>query len=201
LSGRDEDRVWLQMLRYASREPLAASNGALSLDVDRLRIEPGESFHVRGRIDRGMLVDNEEVEPVLRVLRGAVPLREQPFPATPRSSDEYEANLADLPPGDYEIQFSAADHAVSLAVQVADSEEAEMRDVSGDASALAQLAGLHGQVVPLVELRRLPQRLTNLHRDEPRFVELSLWDSPYLFLFVLGCLGFEWAVRKRMGLA
>jgi hypothetical protein len=201
MSGRDEDRIWLQMLRYASREPFAASNGALSLDVDRLRIEPGENLHVRGRIDPAMLVDNEEVTPVLRVFRGGTPVREQPFALAPRSNDEYDALLADLPAGNYEVQFAAADQSVSLSAQVVQSDEAEMRDVSGDPAAMAQLAGTHGQVVQFSDLHGLPQRLANVRRDEPRFVELTLWDSPYLFLFVLGCLGFEWAVRKRMGLA
>ena len=34
-----------------------------------------------------------------------------------------------------------------------------------------------------------------------RLAEYPLWDSPYLFVFVLACLSTEWALRKRFGLA
>ena len=47
----------------------------------------------------------------------------------------------------------------------------------------------------------LPDRLTAVADNRPRITELSLWDSPYLFVFVLACLGAEWGLRKRFGLA
>ena len=43
--------------------------------------------------------------------------------------------------------------------------------------------------------------LADVREKNARPIEYSLWDSPYLFCFVLGCLGTEWALRKRFGLA
>jgi hypothetical protein len=39
-----------------------------------------------------------------------------------------------------------------------------------------------------------------MRQSEQGYSELRLWDSMYLFLFVLGCFGLEWAIRKHMGL-
>jgi hypothetical protein len=36
---------------------------------------------------------------------------------------------------------------------------------------------------------------------EPHPIEIRLWDSTYLFVFVVGCFAAEWALRKRLGLA
>ena len=47
----------------------------------------------------------------------------------------------------------------------------------------------------------LPDRLTAVADNRPRVTELRLWDSPWLFAFVLACLAAEWALRKRLGLA
>jgi len=57
-------------------------------------------------------------------------------------------------------------------------------------------------VLALSDIAALPQRLQVARQAEQRrYDELSLWDSPYLFLFVLGCLGAEWSIRRKVGLA
>jgi hypothetical protein len=40
-----------------------------------------------------------------------------------------------------------------------------------------------------------------MRQSEQGYAELRLWDSMYLFLFVLGCFGLEWAIRKHAGLS
>jgi hypothetical protein len=77
-----------------------------------------------------------------------------------------------------------------------------MRILSGDDVRLATLvAGTGGDVVRLEDAGQLPQRIRDVREKNARPIEYSLWDSPYLFCFVLGCLGTEWALRKRFGLA
>ena len=44
-------------------------------------------------------------------------------------------------------------------------------------------------------------RLRVVAERRPRYAEQRLWDSPYLFVFVVACLAAEWAARKRLGLA
>jgi hypothetical protein len=64
---------------------------------------------------------------------------------------------------------------------------------------LADVSG--GQFLRLDQVQTLPARLQSAGDPRLRFAELPLWDSPYLFCAVLGCLGIEWALRKHVGLA
>jgi hypothetical protein len=48
---------------------------------------------------------------------------------------------------------------------------------------------------------RLAGRLHAATERRSRYVEQRLWDSPFLFVFVVACLAAEWAARKRLGLA
>jgi hypothetical protein len=77
-----------------------------------------------------------------------------------------------------------------------------MADVSGDEALLRNIAAASGgEFLTLDQVGRLPERLNRLADTQSRFAELTLWDSPLLFVFVVGCLGAEWALRKRFGLA
>jgi hypothetical protein len=75
-----------------------------------------------------------------------------------------------------------------------------MRDVSSDRIALRRLAGARGDLITIEELNALPQRVARMRQAEQRYSELRLWDSMYLFIFVVGCFGLEWSIRKHMGL-
>ena len=88
-----------------------------------------------------------------------------------------------------------------MPVRVMESFETEMRNVSPDLDSMTRLAGSRGLVLPLDQFHALPERLAKLQANEPEFVEKNLWDSKYLFLFIIGTLGLEWAIRKRYGLA
>jgi hypothetical protein len=89
-----------------------------------------------------------------------------------------------------------------LPLHVGASYEAELADVSPDYSILQRLADASGgEFYTLDQVGRLGERLDALAERRPRFVEQRLWDSPLLFVFVVGCLAAEWAARKRLGLA
>ena len=77
-----------------------------------------------------------------------------------------------------------------------------MRDVSGDPARLAKLARASGgQYLPIEHVDRLADRLNSLRETESQYLRRPLWNSPYLYAFVLACLACEWALRKRLGLA
>jgi hypothetical protein len=80
--------------------------------------------------------------------------------------------------------------------------EAELADVSADHAVLRRLAeSSNGGFYTLEHLERLAGRLRQAAERRPRYVEQRLWDSAYLFVFVVACLAAEWAARKRLGLA
>jgi hypothetical protein len=196
----DADRIWLRIITNAARQPYAVSDAALALDVDRGQLEPGESLNVRATLGTH---DLESLEPVVvRIEHGNANPQMLQLRTVPTRPGEYTATISGLAEGENTLRLIAHEHEVSLTVQVASSDEQEMRDVSGDANSLQNIVGPQGQVLNLSDLPSVPRRLAELQdATRPKFAEVRLWDSPYLFLFVLGCLGLEWGLRKRGGLS
>ncbi len=201
---RDQDRFWLQLIRYASESPYQASEGKYSLDVDRASVRPDESIHVRARVreEPGATTQPATLEVVL--LQQGSPRRVERLVAQPFSPDRFEGTLSGLPAGDLELQLRTSDGPVPgliVPVHVIESTEAEMADLSGDEKYLQRLAeGSGGEMIRLDQIASLPQRIQDVQREQSRFLERPLWDSPWLFGFVLACLSAEWALRKRLGL-
>jgi len=78
--------------------------------------------------------------------------------------------------------------------------EAELADLAPDNHLLAEWAAASGgAVVPLEQVDTVPRLLADLRR-RPAVREHTLWDSGWLFAFVLGVLSIEWALRKQLGL-
>jgi hypothetical protein len=80
--------------------------------------------------------------------------------------------------------------------------EAELADVTADEYGLRHLAETSGgQFYRLDQVDLLPKGLADIRDDVSHPIEIPLWDGPYLFVLVLGCLAAEWGIRKRYGLA
>ena len=78
----------------------------------------------------------------------------------------------------------------------------EPADITGDRASLARLADSSGgQMMSLETISNLPDRLGEIQNRQASPATLRLWDSAYLFLFVVACLVAEWSLRKRVGLA
>lgn len=193
----DPDRIWMQILRYAAPQPYAVGDGAIYLDADQFQAEHGETVRIRARIQEADLATSL----MLELRRDAEPPQDIALAASDDSINRFEATLADLAVGSYEIRLSAGEHSVMLPLRISETSEAEMKNVAVDHATLQRLSGARGQILSLDQLQALPQRIAKLQGNEPVFVEKNLWDSKYLFLFVLGSLGLEWAIRKRLGLA
>jgi hypothetical protein len=137
-------------------------------------------------------------------------------------SGRLRATVADLPVGRYRVRLVAAGGKSAtpsppaslpatgpaqpdwpeLPLVVEAGGEAEMRNLAGDADRLKRMAdGTGGRLLRLDQLAAVPGLLAAAADDRPRVVEWPLWDSPWLFAFVVGCLGAEWGLRKRAGLA
>jgi hypothetical protein len=91
---------------------------------------------------------------------------------------------------------------VQIPLHIAASDEAELADLSGDERMLRKIAdATGGEFMPIDRIGTLPDRLFSITNSRLRVAEFRLWDSPVLFCFIVGCLGIEWAIRKRAGLA
>jgi hypothetical protein len=201
----EADQFWRQLIRHAAGEPYAASTGPVSLDLDRVSANTGEAVHMRARV-RGAKFPAESAKVCpIEILRDGKTISTRQLAAI--GGGHFGGSVADLPEGDYQFQIrgiardgSAA--AVRVPLHIADSDEVEMRDLSGDPALLTRIArSSGGQYMPIDQVDRLPDRLNALHETESQFIRTPLWNSPSFFSFVLACFAGEWALRKRYGLA
>jgi hypothetical protein len=207
LGSRVQDRFWLQLVRHAADEPYALVSGRMSVDVDRVVIRPGDPLRVRARLTRH---PDEPLPERLDtyIMQGGAHVRGGMLEAVGgAASGRYEAVINDLAPGQFDLFVSGPPedgmaNDIRMHVSVEPNREAELADVSGDRAFLQRLAEASGgRCIDLAEMPSLPGLLRDVRERRPRVSEVSLWDSPLLFVFVLSCLAAEWALRKRIGLA
>jgi hypothetical protein len=201
---RDQDRFFLQLVRVAADEPYAVTDGIISLDADRITIAPGESVRVRARLIEPSFQGGEMGELDVEVLRGDVVVTSHRLtPVGGGDSGRYEGTVGDLKAGEYTLRLRGPEGSeLTYPLHVAPNYEAELANLSPDEELLKRLASSSGgELRTLEQLKDLPARLTALQEAEPKTAEFRLWSSWYLYAFVLACLGAEWSLRKRLGLA
>lgn len=196
---RDQDRFWRQLIHYAAQAPYFANSESLALDADRVSVQPDEPVHVRARVfdekqsprsyDLDIFREQKRFGTQKLILAGSP------------GAGQYEANLL-LPSGEYELQLTSNRETVRMPLRVAAGDEAEMANLTGDNDLLRRIAeSSGGEFFTLDQIGHLPDRLSRVAETRSRFADLRLWDSPYLYLFVVGLFSAEWAIRKRCGLA
>ncbi|HEY8668676.1 MAG TPA: hypothetical protein VIL86_18660 [Tepidisphaeraceae bacterium] len=202
---RDQDRFWLQLIRYAAEEPYAVKDGPVALDIDKVAVEPDEPVHLRARVMDEKGAPSQQGTQRVNILREGKLARTLTLTAgKPEGTGRYSGTLSDLPPGEYLIELPRPDGkgALKLPLHVAASHEMEMQDVSGDEQMMRRFAASSGgEMLTLDQVGSLAEKLNEAGGRQAHLAEHALWDSPYLFLFVLACLGAEWGLRKRFGLA
>jgi hypothetical protein len=194
----DHERFWRQLIRHAAETPYAIDAGIAALDAEELIVQPEQPLRVRARV-RGA----SATAPAVQITQEGRVVRAHPLGEAAYRPGRYEALVTGLPAGDYELRLAhpAAADLPPLPVRVEQSLEAEMRLLSGDDARLSQIATASGgEMLRLDEIDQLPAKLEAMRHRRTRLIERSLWDSWHLFAFVLGCLGAEWALRKRFGL-
>lgn len=208
IGERDHDRFWLQLVRHAAEPPYAASAGGLSLDVDRVDPRPDQSLGLRARVLDDQGLPRPDVRPMVRILRQDQIIRSEPLGALETMPGRFSAVVPGLQAGHYRLELVLEGHPTDesaepgIDLHVEPDVHGELVDVSGDAAFLRQLTdATGGQLLGLDRIDTLPDKITEIRRRRPATVEYALWSSPWVYLFVVGCLGAEWGLRKRLGLA
>jgi hypothetical protein len=202
---RDQDRFFQQFVRLAADEPYAAANNFLSFDTDRVTIAPGDAVHVRARLvdPSSQPIDWPGLDVDILDADGEVVKTQRLSVVGPADSGRYEGTIGNLSAGEYRLRARGPEGSeIQYPLHVARSVEAEMANLSPDENLLRRLsASSGGEFHTLESFKELPKQLSALREREPRTAEVRLWSSWYLYAFVLACLGAEWALRKRFGLA
>ena len=216
VGDRDHERFWLQLVRHALGEPYTKVGRRLSMDLDHIVIGPDQGVRVRAKLaPRDNVAPGAAASPLpgldLFIFRnGQYHGSGRLEPIDQGRGGRYAASFSELPAGDYEFSASVpADveegsdfEEQTMPLRVERGTEQELADVSGDRALLEQIAeATGGRCVDLEDVDELPKLIAETRQRQTRVVELPLWDSPYLFLFVLGCFALEWALRKRLGMA
>ena len=202
---REAERFWRQLVRYAAGEPSAVNRGPISLDLDKMAVNPGEPVNVKARIRDARSPSPAARTCPLEILRDGRLLSVTTLRALGRG--QFAGAVRDLPQGDYQFRLrgtgpSGAALDASVPLHVGESDEAEMRQISGDPDMLKRIArSTGGRYFPIDQVDRLPESLNALRETQSQFVRRPLWNSPFLYGLVLACLSAEWALRKRFGLA
>jgi hypothetical protein len=200
VGGRDQDRFWRQLIHYSAQDPYFASSPTLGLDVDQIATSPNVPVRVRARMFN--IASGTKQVCKLQILREGKLVALQTLPPVGTAGSGRYENEISLPAGNYELKLRSGGDAVSVPLRVQPSDEAELADLSGDDPFLRRLAEASGgEFFRIEQIGRLPDRLAAVSDQHSLYVDLRLWDSPYLFALVLGCLAAEWALRKQCGLA
>jgi hypothetical protein len=130
---RDQDRFWLQLVRYAADDPYAVHSGNLWLDADSVSLEPGQSVHLRAKILTGQSPSGDS-EQTVELLSNNQTVRKITLASV--GAGRYRGTLPDAPAGDFRLRLSEKDanNSVEIPLHVAENSEAEMADLRGEDS-------------------------------------------------------------------
>jgi hypothetical protein len=199
---RDQDRFWLQLIRYSAEEPYTLVADRVAMDLDKVSARPGEDVRIRIRENAQLASKRPSVE-ILQ--QGKVIRVEQPTERGAAQPGRFDVVLRDLPEGDYSVSVKVPGEqnaSLQMPLEVRYGLEEELGDVSAAPATLQQISLLSGGAsMKLAEAGDIARQVSQLSNRFGATLEIPLWSSGYLFTFVLGLLAVEWAVRKRLGLA
>ena len=198
-------KFWRNAIRWVAAYQLKVPNRPVLLHTDANRYSVGDRARVWAEAwdkdykrthaakirveiqEPGGRVTSERMEPDLS--RPGVYVLELPLPAK----------------GQYELRaWSALDgegKAPDVARIVAGDPDYEFQRFRLDRPFLEKLAAqTRGRYFSVGEVKELPERLTKAVHLEKSTVQRSWWDRVWLLALILGLLGVEWFLRRRVGL-
>ena len=199
VGGRDEEHFWRQLIQYASEDPYFAYDGPLALDTDKVSAEPGESIHVRARITEE-LPDPPPAFSLDVVRNGEVVSEQALLPSGAPGGVRYGASLT-LSAGDYDLRWTVQDkNKKSPRRENSDPCRRHERRRIGQpfrrpSHAAETGRGFRRRISDAGSGGPAAGAAFRRRRHSVAICELPLWDSPYLFVVVIGCFG------VRMGFA
>jgi hypothetical protein len=200
LSGERGRRLWRRVVRWLA-EPVQG---------EPLRVRPERWLAAGGeRVRLFATLQNERFDPIAGAevtgeARDAAG-RSRRLAFEPREAGAYVASLDDLPAGRWSVTALArrggADLGRASAGFAVDRWSLEESRTLPDSAGLAALAASSGgQATRADAVADWARGITARALARGKGESLRLWESPWLFAFVVGALSLEWAWRRRRGL-
>ncbi len=191
-------RFWGQAVRWLAGEK--SSTGPLSLWTDRRNYLPGQTVHIKARVDtelvRQPLPETLPVQVETEKMLETEHVRIQPDKRT------YEGEFIPKAGGRYRIMTSVTDRedkTVQESVEVVvgrsnlEFENADLND-----EFLRRIAAESGgKYYSMHEASKLVRDIEAIASASSEEREVSIWDTPLFFLLFLGLATAEWILRKR----
>jgi len=194
--GNVHDRFWLQLIRHLCEPRYNVVRGGLSLGVDRTRAVAGQTIDVRSRVPL-----EPRTAPLVILKQGDRVIETQSAQPLLAGSGRWNVRLTPQTPGAYDIVLRHGEAEAAIRIQIDPADEAELADVSPDPVLLRQIASATGgRMFMLHEIDQVAGAIASPQTERADIIEYAVWCSPYLFGFLVACLGLEWALRKQIGL-
>lgn len=202
LEDQTHENYWRQMLRWL------VSDVPDTVDVHPLsdRVEPGEQVTlVADVVDRAFLELND-AKVTAYVTSPSGDVEEVPVQWTGERDGEYQGTFTARTPGIYTARVEATRGGTVIGetrTQVrAVPSDAEYFDATMQAARLQRIADeTGGRFYTAANVAGLPEDLKYSGRGVTTIEERELWHMPIVMMMMLGLLGAEWALRRRVGLA
>jgi hypothetical protein len=200
-------RFWGQIMRWGVGEKLRAGEDHLRVGTDQLIYTPGQSPRVLARVtdEEAMGIVNAQLDVSVNLGDREV-ARVRPV-YREGSHGMYEVELPPCEePGRYDLRLTRKDgeraQEVDTAfVVVTAARSIELASVTAtrkDLQTLSRLTG--GRVVGPARAATLWNAFGEGRTEVQERHERSMWDQPWVLIFLIGLLSTEWLLRKKGGL-
>jgi uncharacterized membrane protein len=195
------ETLWRRLLRWL----VDGVPDRVTASVDRDRVEAGDTVAVAATVRDGGFLGLNDATVVARVTGPAGDRRDVPMPFAVDRDGEYRATFEAEANGLYEVEVSAkrGDEAVGTdtAFVRAAPDDGEYFDAAMRATLLKRIAeDTGGRFYTASNAASLADDITYLGRGVTVVQEKDLWDMPIVLALLVGLVGGEWFLRRKVGL-
>ncbi|GIW77193.1 MAG: hypothetical protein KatS3mg104_2256 [Phycisphaerae bacterium] len=196
-SAVSSERFWHLVVRHLVEPDYTGDENGLAVKVDKQKVRPGEEVRlwIRSNVD-------PTSEPVVQVRSKDSIWEQVQLRSLSPSSGRWMVTWVPSQAGNYELMVQQGEKKLANDVSVELDPKLEYADSKPDLNLLQRIAASNGgEVFDLEELDRVEKAVLEKNQSQPIAVAYDVWCSPYWFGLMVSCLGLEWVIRKRSGLA
>ncbi len=204
-AGEDSEyfnRFWVQNIRYLAEGRALAGKRRGSIDSARTRYIVGDRVQLTARLRQSTFEPWMAEEVTGLLTRPGEDPTEIKFTPVPNEAGIYQATVSTEAAGEYKVAITLED-GEGFTVDTrfrAELPIRETRDTWLDRELLERIArDTNGAYFEINQLDKLAEALPNrIRRLETRSQPIPLWDTNRVLFLLVGLLGLEWALRKKL---